>query len=196
MSKTKLIQLMMILLIVLLITSCGGGMKISESSKNKSSSITFPKSTTGIIGTVISINQEKLSQDTNSPCSEVPCWAMIKVNSILGIGHGGPFFSVGDTLETNFAFTLSESTKELIPNLEKRLPGLAIGEMFSANIKEFENQSFNKKKLERYSINFYSKKWRCYWNLFSMKNSLQEPDSKPTISFSNKTISWWGNYEI
>lgn len=161
MSKTKLIQLIMILLIILLTTSCGGKMnndkKESESSKNKLSSTTFPKTTTGIIGTVISINKEKLSQDSNSPCSKVPCWANVRVDSILGIGHGGPLFSAGDTLKVNFVFTLLETTEDLIPNLDRRLPGLDIGEKFRANIRALVNQNYNKEKLELYSIDFYSK---------------------------------------
>ncbi len=161
MSKTRLIKSMMILLILLISTFCGDGMnsdkKISQSSKNELNSFAFPKTTTGIIGTVISINKKQLSQDTNSPCSKVPCWANVKVDSILGIGHGGPFFSVGDTLKVNFVFTLSETTEELIPNLDKRLPGLDIGEKFRANIRALVNQNYNKEILELYSIDFYSK---------------------------------------
>lgn len=161
MSKTKLIRLMKILLIIYLTTSCrseiSSNKEVSESSKSKLSTIIFPKTTTGIIGTVISINHEKLSQDSNSPCSKVPCWAIIKVDSVLGVGHGGPLLSVEDTLDVNFVFTLSETTKELIPNLGKRLPGLDIGEKFRANIRALVNQNYNNEKLELYSIDFYSK---------------------------------------
>ena len=100
------------------------------------------------------IDSIRTSTDKNSPCSKTPCWAKVKVDNVIGIGQGGPSVSIGDTLYTRFAFTLAETTEELIPNLDKRMPGLNITDSFEANIKSMASNNSDK----LYEIYFYTKK--------------------------------------
>lgn len=118
------------------------------------SEIKITKEFSAITGTIISIDSTKFSNDENSPCSKAPCWAKVRVNSVIGRGQGGPFISVNDTLNVHFTFTLAETTEELIPNLDKRMPGLKINDGFEANIKAMANNNMEK----LYEVYYYTKK--------------------------------------
>ncbi len=150
MKKTLIIQL--ILLSLSIIISCSS--KNSSNELEKQTTEETPKGYTTISGVVVSIDSTKLSNDQNSPCSKVPCWASIKVTNVLGQGQGGPLIAPGDTLDVRFAFTLSKTTEDLIPHLDKRLPGLTLNDNFEANLKYLMNT--NSQTL--YEVYHYSKK--------------------------------------
>ena len=149
----KYIPLLTIILVIIL-AGCSSK-DTSESSQeeiDETSQIT--KGSTAIWGQIVSIDSSKLSADKNSPCSKNPCWAAVKIERIIGQGQGGPMVSVGDTIKVNFTFTLAETTKELIPNLDKRMPGLNIRDKFEADLKLLSSS----KSENLYSIYYYEKK--------------------------------------
>jgi len=140
------------MLIGMLLISC-------SSSKNKMIKKDSPNYTPGtctIIGKIISIDKTKLSKDKNSPCSKQPCWATVKINSVIGCGAGAPFIGNKDTVTVKFAFTLGETTKELFPNLEERMPGLHVNSIFEAQISRLKTLNFAaENKEDMYEIYTY-----------------------------------------
>ena len=120
---------------------------ISCSVETPKSEISPAKGATLIIGQIVSIDTNKFSTDQNSPCSKLPCWAKVKIDSVLNVGQGGPMLNKGDTVNTQFVFTLSETTKELFPNLKVRMPGLKINSSFKANIRNvWQGKSLSESK--------------------------------------------------
>ena len=88
-----------------------------------------------IKGTIITIVDEKDNYNINSPCSKVPCWALVKVNEVLSTGSRfATNITPGDEIKMFFIFTLSKTTEELFPNLDKRYPGLKNKDKFKANV--------------------------------------------------------------
>jgi hypothetical protein len=138
--------------LMMLIFGCGKETYKSGEEKNTDKT-TAPKSTTAIVGSIISIDSTKHSTDKNTPCSKAPCWAEVKIEKITGIGQGGPLLDEGDTVTVKFTFTLSETTEDLIPNLDKRMPGLSIEDKFEADIRTLPGTSSGK----LYTVYFYSK---------------------------------------
>lgn len=88
-----------------------------------------------VVATVLRIDAERRSTDANSPCSKAPCWATVKIDSILGYG---PAFenplAVGQEISVMFGFTLSP-TKDLFPSMTESYPGLRVGSRFFANVR-------------------------------------------------------------
>lgn len=142
------------LFFLLILTASCSSNNTSKKETVEISQIKITKEFSAIAGTIISIDSIRTSTDKNSPCSKTPCWAKVKVDNVIGIGQGGPSVSIGDTLYTRFAFTLAETTEELIPNLDKRMPGLNITDSFEANIKSMASNNSDK----LYEIYFYTKK--------------------------------------
>ncbi len=71
------------------------------------------------------------------PCSEVACMAYLKIEKVES--KGGNFMkplTAGQEGRTRFTFSLSETTEELFPNLDKRLPGLKKGDRIQVNVGE------------------------------------------------------------
>lgn len=77
----------------------------------------------------------------------------MEVVKISEVGLGGPALNVGDTIFVNFNFTLAETTPELFPDLDKRMPGLNVGDSFEARLRVISSEP----AIKRYSINYYSK---------------------------------------
>ncbi len=149
----KLIPLLTIFLLIIFV-SCSSKETSDSTNEEMGAEIKIPKGSTSIWGSIVSIDSSKLSVDKNSPCSKYPCWAEVKIEKVLGVGQGGPAVSVNDTIKVNFKFTLSETTEELIPNLDKRMPGLNINDKFEADLLNLA--STNLEKL--YSVYYYKKK--------------------------------------
>ncbi len=144
----------------ILITLVSVSALISCSSTNEKHVVksNFPPGVCKIVGEIVSINKDKLSDNKNSPCSKQPCWAEVKIVSIEGCGAGGPIVGKKDTLTINFAFTLGKTTKEFFPNLDERLPGLEIGSQFSALLSKLTKLNFSSDKREDlYKVYTYKK---------------------------------------
>jgi len=88
-----------------------------------------------IKGTVVRIYSERDTTDLSSPCAKAPCKAEISIDEVLS--RGSRFtgnIAAGNNVEMSFLYTLSATTKELFPNLERRYPGLKTGSRFKANV--------------------------------------------------------------
>ena len=89
-----------------------------------------------IEGKVISITNPDDKLHVTSPCKTTPCNANIQILSIVSNGqnyHGQ--FHAKDTLNIYFSFTLSP-TEEIFPELNQHLPGLNVGDIFTAQLYE------------------------------------------------------------
>ena len=89
-----------------------------------------------INGTIINIEE---IEDSSGPCSIQPCVANVKINNVIGAGFGfkTPLIK-GKTIKIKFAFTLSETSKELFPTLNYILPGLKIGDNFTGDVEKID----------------------------------------------------------
>ena len=109
-----------------------------------------------ISGTIISI--EDISESTG-PCSEQPCIANVYINNV--IGYGSSFktpIAKGEKIKLNFAFTLSETSKELFPSLVKHFPGLKVNDKFIGDIEKIEPIQLDTKNTQvEYRIFNYDK---------------------------------------
>lgn len=89
-----------------------------------------------IYGTIINI--EDISESTG-PCSKYPCVAIIIVNNVLETGFSSnSSLTKNDTLKVKFEFTLSKTSKELLPELNYDLPGLKVGDSFICDIEKID----------------------------------------------------------
>lgn len=105
---------------------------IKESNLNQNIDPNFAR----INGTVISI--EAVSE-TTGPCSVYPCNAKVVINNVVGAGFGfASTFAKKDTIQLKFEFTLSKTSKELFPTLEKTFAGLNIGDSFVGDVERIE----------------------------------------------------------
>lgn len=87
-----------------------------------------------VIAEILKIYDQRLDY---LPCSKVPCMALIKIEVVEK--NGSNFMkplTVGLEGKMRFTFSLNETTKELFPNLDKRLPGLKVGNRFKVNVGE------------------------------------------------------------
>lgn len=90
---------------------------------------TIPPSHAYITGEITGV--APVQKDANGPCSEYPCIAKVKVNSIE-YGSAFPVISTGKDVEIKFAFTLNKTTNEMFPNMDESYPGLKVGDKFEA----------------------------------------------------------------
>jgi hypothetical protein len=132
----------------------------SATEENKGTEIPYNKQIISpgaclIVGEIVDIDSTKLSKSSNNPCSKQPCWATVKIKSMLGCGAGAPIIGNNDMLKVKFNFTLGETTKELFPNLDKRMPGLKVNSKFKASIKELRVFNSGSKNEKLYQINTY-----------------------------------------
>lgn len=87
-----------------------------------------------IAGTVAGIETSRANR-SGDPCNTHPCYATIRIDSVLGYGSGFPHaISAGDSLRARFAFTLAPSDVA-VPDLSEPLSGLNEGEAFVADLR-------------------------------------------------------------
>lgn len=121
--------------VMVLITSCAtADITKNQQSMDNSRKASISSGQCRVIAKVISVQPISTSAPKDSPCSKVPCKAVVMVEKVLGYGAGftNPL-TEGKETTLNFAFTLS-STKDLFPSLAEHLPGLSIGDTFTGNI--------------------------------------------------------------
>ncbi len=151
-------------IIMIGILGCSSGKNVSDKSNKHDANqlniglIRIPPGVVRIRRTMVDIDSSRKFSMVNSPYSKQPCWAHVKINSILGYGAGAPVVSESDTVFVKFGFTLGPTTKKLFPNLVHRLPGLPIGSSFQADLRIFNSKILNNKKSEvTFQINLYKK---------------------------------------
>lgn len=94
-----------------------------------------PPGTMKIVGTVEKIFKDRLSDNSKSPCSKIPCYAQLKIEKILGRGHSvHATVSSGKVVDVNFAFTTGKADKKLFPNSNVDLPGIKAGDKIEASM--------------------------------------------------------------
>ncbi len=105
-----------------------------------------------IIGTIVSIAEIQQTGNADSPCSQAPCQAIVRVDSVLGYGQGfiRPL-SKSKEVPISFKFTLSP-TRDLFKNMTTMYPGLTVGSKFRATV---EAQQLLGTKSFKYSISGY-----------------------------------------
>jgi len=87
-----------------------------------------------LVGEIVAI-QSQLAPDRTSPCGKVPCKATVKVKKVIAYGAAfKPPLTEGQEISVYFAFTLSPSAA-YFPNLTTPLPGLEVGSLFQADLK-------------------------------------------------------------
>ena len=94
----------------------------------------IPPNHSRIIGVVANIYDIAETSDLSKPCSQVPCQATIRIESVLGYGSAfGRPLAKGSEITGFFPFTLMP-THTLFPTLEKDYPGLSVGSRFLADV--------------------------------------------------------------
>lgn len=149
-------KIIVLISIVFSVFSCSNNRYIPDEDSLSKSELNIPRGALYISGTILSIAKDKLSKDLNSPCSKVPCWASVKIDSIFGSGKQSPSLQLNDSIKVHFVFTLSKTTDDLVPNLSRKLPGLKVNDRFKGNIKVLASYSGkNNIGKNSYSIDFY-----------------------------------------
>ena len=128
--KTTTIIGLGILILTVFLTGCG---EKSEQSNTENERISPGHAS--IVGTVTQIEARLDTLASEKPCGNVPCYAIVRVDSILGYGSsfGNPLVK-GSTIRLKFMFTLEKTTEEYFPNLKEDLPGVVINSRFKGDI--------------------------------------------------------------
>ena len=110
-----------------------------------------------ITGTIISIDSTLERGSSKDPCSIKPCNAEVRIDSILGYGSAFPPLLTGSLIRLHFYFTLSPTTKELLPNMSEFYPGLKTGSSFLGDIEPVIRKGKNN-KIKQFAIYGYTVK--------------------------------------
>lgn len=87
-----------------------------------------------LIGTIVEIDAKLAGTDPKDPCSKAPCFAVVRIDSVVGYGSAFPTsLGVGATMRTRFAHTLA-ATKDVLPEVSPALPGLHAGSRIKADV--------------------------------------------------------------
>lgn len=110
-----------------------------------------------IAGTIISIDSNLEKDSSKDPCSIKPCNTRVRVDSIIGYGSAFPPLLIGQIIRLHFYFTISPTTKDLIPNMSEFYTGLNTGDSFIGDITVSREINSNN-KLRQFAIYGYQKK--------------------------------------
>ncbi len=143
----KISQTLVVLISLLALFSCKSTQQKKEQASadqpQKASSLKIgahgiPPGQCRIIATIVSIAEIQKTGNADDPCSQAPCQAVVRVDSVLGYGQGfiKPLAKSKEFLAI-FKFTLGQ-TKDLFQNMTKTYPGLEVGSKFLANVEAHE----------------------------------------------------------
>jgi hypothetical protein len=107
---------------------------------------------TRILGRLISRFPDQSYAGTQHPCAHEDCVGEIEVLRIAYFGnayHGQ--FAEGDIIAVRFKLTLAETT-HLYPNLDVTLPGLAVNNIFEADLFLDENNTEMPYSIDLYNL--------------------------------------------
>lgn len=137
------------------LTNSGSGMEPNSTTSNHQDSLKLPPNTCRIIGKVVAISPER-DKDKNSPCGKAACKALVTVQQVLGYGAAfGDVLTEGQDINIHFTYTLG-STKQTFPQLTTQLPGLQIGSIFEADVKNNKDGAGGGNSV--FLVNAYQKK--------------------------------------
>ncbi len=144
-------------LLCCLVVSCGSknrrtaglereGAAQESSAGHDSGSIgtTIPPNHCRIIGVVVEIKDVAASSDVPEQCAQAPCWAIVKIESVLGYGSAfGSPLPQGSEILVHFPFTVMP-TRAIFPQIETQFPGLSAGSRFFADLEaQYQPESGN-----------------------------------------------------
>ena len=85
-----------------------------------------------IIATVLEIYDQLDTVNPGSPCGQLPCSALLRIDKIVRMGQlCGPLIVPGAKLKAYFKITLSK-TDNLFPDMKQHFPGLEKNDTFEA----------------------------------------------------------------
>ena len=85
-----------------------------------------------IIATVLEIYDQLDTVNPGSPCGQLPCSALLRIDKIIRMGQlCGPLIVPGAKLKAYFKITLSK-TDDLFPDMKQHFPGLEKNDTFKA----------------------------------------------------------------
>ena len=94
----------------------------------------FAPNTCRVMGTIMAIDSTHHGRNGKDPCSDAPCLASVRIDSVLGYGPAFPRpLHKGLEIQVWFAFTL-KPTKEINLNTAVPFPGLNVGSKFVADV--------------------------------------------------------------
>lgn len=103
-----------------------------------------------LVGKIIAVLPD-LDPDKSTPCGQVPCRAVFRVEQIIGYGSAfGKPLSKNQEIKAYFNFTLSPS-KKFFPELTRPLPGLLPGDQFQADVRQVGDAPADASWLQVYS---------------------------------------------
>jgi len=148
------LTLLFLLPLFLISINCSKEVTKEKNEPNIEKPDTIPPSHANITGTIMEI--EPVLKNTDGPCSQYPCIASVKIESIQ-YGSAFPVISPGNVVRIKFAFTLNKTTQKLFPNMDESYPGLKVGEKFEALVGHSENaqMGMENKNLTSFNINGY-----------------------------------------
>lgn len=86
--------------------------------------------------TVLSIDPILEGYAEDNPCSKTPCSGKIRIDQILMVNRFfDDSFANKDEVKAFFLFTMNETTEDLFPVLDNRMPGLQVGNQFEGVVK-------------------------------------------------------------
>lgn len=129
-------------LVAVLIASCSSSRQeqsAAETSEKEKAMVhegqRIPPNHCRVVGTVVAVKPDLKGSGANDPCGKAPCIATVKIDSVLGYGSAfGSSLGSGKEIEVRFTHTLSP-TKEVLPEINPPLPGLAVGSQFQADVR-------------------------------------------------------------
>ena len=114
------------------ILACKSSKESADAGTNVSAAVANGK--TVVIAQVLEILDDKLA---SYPCSELPCYAIVKIEEVLKSSANFQYpYAAGQEGKMRFVFSLSETTEKHYPNLDRRFPGLKVGDRFRASVSQ------------------------------------------------------------
>ena len=94
----------------------------------------IPPNNCRIIGVIVKIEDVAAFSGASEQCSQAPCWATIRIESVLGYGSAfGSPLTHGSEILVHFPFTVLPR-QDIFPEMETRFPGLSAGSRFLADL--------------------------------------------------------------
>jgi hypothetical protein len=125
--------------VAVVIASCGsprseGDRGDAEQSPDLAQITHVPPNHCRVMGTIVSIDNA-MATSGDDPCSKGPCYANVRIDSVLGYGSAFPHpLATGNVVRVKFAYTLSP-TKEIYPEMDPGFPGLRVGSTLRADMR-------------------------------------------------------------
>ncbi len=132
----SLVLLPLLLVVPGCITGRGGGQGRDSTTIAVTPSRPVPTGNCRVVGRLIAVDSNLISNDTADPCSINPCRGVVSIENVVGIGPDFPDYLVrpGDRVVATFPGSFLAYDERFNGMLVKSLPGLPIGTRFMADM--------------------------------------------------------------